>query len=388
MYSIDAKESKRITEGDYNNNGPTWSPDGEWIAFSSNRTGTRTNLPGHSDNSDIWIVSADSGEVRQLTFNTGPDGSPAWSPDGEWIAYTASLHENIMYIQQQVMVIPASGGSPVNLTTDLDYSVSNVQWSKDNDYVYYSVQRAPTRQVYRSPVDGRERELVISGDDYVTGSYTLSEDGASILFTGSSASEPGEVFLTDRRGRRNRNILSPTNHMEAYKVSRQEVVYWKGANDWDIEGMLIYPLDYEEGKRYPFILDVHGGPYGAYYNTYMAEAQKWAARGYAILRANPRGSSGHTFEYGAGVYNNWGVNDFIDLMNGVDTIIEMGIADWERLGIMGGSYGGYMTFWAISQTNRFKAAIGSAAIADLFPFYGQTDIFHYFDNMFGVQPVG
>ena len=125
--------------------------------------------------------------------------------------------------------------------------------------------------------------------------------------------------------------------MTSYETARQEVVYWKGASGWDIDGMLIYPLDYNEGVRYPLILDVHGGPHGAYYNTYSAEAQRWAARGYAVLWANPRGSSGHTFEYGKGVYNDWGGNDFIDLMNGVDHVIGTGIADPERLGIMGGS---------------------------------------------------
>ncbi len=386
VYDIESKEKKKITSGDYNHSGPIWSPDGTRIAFSSNRTGTRTYLPGHSDNSEIWIVSSDSGDIRQLTNNPGPDTSPAWSPDGKWIAYTASENENIMFNQFEVMLIPVEGGRPVNLTADLDYSVSNVQWSKDSRFVYYSVRKAPTRRVFRSAIKDGKREVVLSADEYVTDSFKLSEDGRSLLFTGSSAAEPGEVFLTGSDSSTIRNILSPTGHMASYETARQEVVYWKGASGWDIDGMLIYPLDYNEGVRYPLILDVHGGPHGAYYNTYSAEAQRWAARGYAVLRANPRGSSGHTFEYGKGVYNDWGGNDFIDLMNGVDHVIGTGIADPERLGIMGGSYGGYMTFWTISQTDRFKAAIGSAAIADLFPFYGQTDIFHYFDNMFGVQP--
>ena len=281
----------------------------------------------------IWVYDIESkekkitsGDIRQLTNNPGPDTSPAWSPDGKWIAYTASENENIMFNQFEVMLIPVEGGRPVNLTADLDYSVSNVQWSKDSRFVYYSVRKAPTRRVFRSAIKDGKREVVLSADEYVTDSFKLSEDGRSLLFTGSSAAEPGEVFLTGSDSSTIRNILSPTGHMASYETARQEVVYWKGASGWDIDGMLIYPLDYNEGVRYPLILDVHGGPHGAYYNTYSAEAQWWAARGYAVLRANPRGSSGHTFEYGKGVYNDWGGNDFIDLMNGVDHVIGTGIA--------------------------------------------------------------
>jgi len=227
---------------------------------------------------------------------------------------------------------------------------------------------------------------LLPDDEYVYGGVQLSDDGERILFTGSSVTATGEVFMANADGSRIERILDPTNGLEDFRIADSETLTWRAPDGLEIEGVLTYPLGYVEGRRYPLILQVHGGPHGRFSKTFNSGVQIWAGRGYAVLRANPRGSSGRTLEFSNANFMDWGGADFEDLMAGVDHVIEMGVADPDRMSVMGGSYGGFMTFWAITQTDRFKAAIGHAAISDWYSFYGQTDIPYYLQNSFGGTP--
>ena len=387
VYDSETKEHKQITEGEFSNTGGAWSQDGEWIAFSSNRTGTRTNDPRPSNDSNIWIVSAAGGSPRQLTNNPGPDRGPAFSPDGGLIAYTGSIHENSNADQSDVWVIPFGGGTATNLTESFDYSCSGPFWSPDGTALFFTASVGLSSHLYRVSPDGGEISMVLPDNEYVYGGSSLSEDGTKWIFTGSSLYETNEVFLADADGGNIRNILSPNNHLGEFEIARSETLTWKGADDWDIEGILTYPLGYEEGKSYPLILQVHGGPHGRYSKSFNSGSQIWAAREYAVLRSNPRGSSGRTYEFSNANVMDWGGKDFIDIMKGVDHVIEMGVADPELMVVMGGSYGGFMTFWTVTQTNRFKAAIGHAGISDWYSFFGQTDIPNLLNYGFGGLPT-
>jgi dipeptidyl aminopeptidase/acylaminoacyl peptidase len=387
VYDSETKEHKQITEGEFSNTGGAWSQDGEWIAFTSNRTGTRTNDPHPSNDANIWIVSAAGGSPRQLTNNPGPDRGPAFSPDGGLLAYTGSVHENSNADQSDVWVIPFGGGTPTNLTENFDYSVSGPFWSPDGTTLFFSASKGLSGHLYRVSPDGGPISMVLPDNEYVYGGTSLSEDGTKWIFTGSSLYETAEVFLADADGGNIRNILSPNNHLGEFEIARSETLTWKGADDWNIEGIITYPLGYEEGRRYPLILQIHGGPHGRYSKSFNAGSQIWAAREYAVLRSNPRGSSGRTYEFSNANVMDWGGKDFIDIMKGVDHVIEMGVVDPEMMVVMGGSYGGFMTFWTVTQTNRFKAAIGHAGISDWYSFFGQTDIPNLLNYGFGGLPT-
>lgn len=386
VYNSNSKEHTQITEGEFDNRGGAWSPDGQWVAFSSNRTGTRTNDPKPSNDSNIWIISAEGGSQRQLTTNPGPDRGPVFSPDGTLIAYTGSVHENSNADQSDVWVVPFQGGETLNLTADFDYSTSRPRWSPDGEVIYFSASKGLSGHLYKVSPNGGEITMVLPDNEFVYGGHSLSEDGSKWVFTGSSLYETGEVFVADVDGGNLRNILSPNNHMGEFEIASSETLTWLGADDIEIEGILTYPLGYEKGKKVPLILQVHGGPHGRYSKTFNYSSQMWAAQGYAVVRCNPRGSSGRTYEFSNANRMDWGGKDYIDIMKGVDHVIEMGVADPEKMAVMGGSYGGFMTFWVVTQTDRFKAAIGHAGISDWFSFFGQTDIPNLLNYGFGGLP--
>jgi len=387
VYDVATKKKTRLTVEDFDHSGPTWSPDGRWIAFTTSRSNATVRDPNHTNNSDIYIVPSDSGAIRRLTSDPGPDRSPTFSPDGRRVAYLSSDLVNSSADQMDVKVIPFEGGAVINLTKDYDYSVNDVEWSKDGRFIYFSAAEGLTQKLYKVPAAGGAPVEIAFGDGFMFSNFSMSDDGAKWLVTGSTLAESGIVYLTDADGRRPRRVLQENDRISDWQVARAEAITWKGADGLDIEGVLTYPVDYQPGQRYPLILQVHGGPHGRFTSSFNTGAQVWAARGYAVLQGNPRGSSGRTLAFSNANQNDWGGKDFIDIMNGVDHVIGLGVADPDRMGIMGGSYGGFMTFWAITQTNRFKAAIGHAGISDWYSFFGQTDIPNLLEFGFGGLPT-
>ncbi|MEQ1694049.1 MAG: S9 family peptidase, partial [Gemmatimonas sp.] len=338
------------------------------------------------NNSDLFIVSADGGEPRQITTNKGPDNAPSFSPDGKWIAYGSSDHINSTADQTDIKVVSVSGGEPRNLTAKFDYSTSNILWSPDGALIYFVAAEGLTSKVYKVSAAGGTPLEISFGKDFVVGNVTMTEDGSKWLVTGATLNDGNIVYLTGRDGANPKRLFPEHSGLGDFRVARAEGITWKGADNLEIEGVLTYPLNYQPGTRYPTILQVHGGPHGRYSATFNSSAQIWAARGYAVLQPNPRGSSGRTFAFSNANANDWGGKDFVDILKGVDHIVSLGVADSAQLGVMGGSYGGFMTFWTVTQTSRFKGAVGHAGISDWYSFFGQTDIPNLLEGGFGGLP--
>ncbi len=409
--NVETKEKKRLTEGDFSVSNPQWSPDGRWIAYVRSPSGaqesTFTDI-SENRNTDIYIISADGGAMRRLTTNPAADTNPQWSPDGRWIAYVANTEPQSWAAKNDVMVIAEMGGTPRNLTKDYFESAGlGLQWSPDGKTLYFTSGVGVYNHIFSVPADGGQvKQLTRGNRNYgafdiaghmpklgitATPPFNPNESAFTpdwkIAFTVTDNLNPEEIWLAPLHKIEQARQLTVTNpQIKDFALAETTVIKWKGPDDLDIEGLLVKPLGYEAGKRYPLILQIHGGPYGKFSDGFNSRAQLWAAHGYAVLLPNPRGSTGYGHKFTTANVGDWGGKDFKDIMAGVDAVIAKGIADPDKLVVMGGSYGGFMTFWAITQTDRFKAAIGHAGISDWYSFYGQSDIPGLMEYGFAGQP--
>ncbi len=363
VYAMADKKVTQITSGDYDDEGPAWSPDGTKIAFSSNRTKPD---PDMNFNIDIWVVDAgnsDRGQnLVQVTTNEGPEGSPQWSPDGKWIAYTSQLEPKLFdYSTFQIAVSPAGGGEARVLTRKLDRNSTVPKFSADGKWIYFIADDDGTQNLLRVPAAGGAIERPIGGRKMVY-AYSLGRDG-SVAATISDLTELAEVFeLPAGGGSDDLKKLTTTNDavMSELRLPDVEYVHFKSKDGTTVAGYLYKPVGYEAGKKYPTILRPHGGPVWAYYAEFEFDAQLLAANGYAVLTPNPRGSTGYGMDFAKAIFADWGHKDFEDDMAMVDYAVAQGIADPDKLGVGGWSYGGISTNFIISQTTRFKAAISGA----------------------------
>ncbi|MCA1641340.1 MAG: S9 family peptidase [Acidobacteria bacterium] len=391
LWTIDraTKAKKRVTEGSFTVADPQWSPKGDLIAYSSSRAGAQESAyTDISDdrNTDIF-VAAPGGKPVQLTTNPGPDSAPRWSPDGKWIAYASSPDPLDWAAKTDLMIVASGGGgAPRNLTGEFNESIGGApDWSPDGGALYVGATVGVYGQVLRVPVMNGKPTAIFESPAGYTG-VDLSPDGRSLAFLFEDPKSPRDLYVATSAGRQPKKLTDFNPQAKEFALGDIEVLRWKGADGLDIEGMLVKPVGFAQGTRYPTILQIHGGPYGRFSYGFESRAQIFAGRGYAVLMPNPRGSTGYGRKFATSNVNDWGGKDFQDIMLGVDELIKRGVADEARLGVMGGSYGGFMTFWTITQTDRFKAAIGHAGISDWYSFFGQSDIPGLMEYGFGGTP--
>lgn len=360
VFDLASKKMTQVTSGDFDDAEPVWSPDGRALAFTSNRT----ENPDGNFNTDIWVVAADNSDqgkgLVKVTSNRGADHSPAWSPDGKWIACVSLIDAKALdYATQHLSVVPASsGGEAKVLTLKVDRNVIGPQFSADGKWIYFVLEEDGTQHLARVPASGGEVERPIDGRRNVQ-AFSLGKDGR-VAVVASEPHLPEEVFLLAGNELRR---LTTTNDalMAQIQLGDVDYVHFQSKDGTPVAGYLFKPPDYKPGVRYPTVLWIHGGPVEQYDAEFNFRSQLLAANGYVVVNANPRGSSGYGQKFSQAIFADWGNKDYEDVMAAVDYAIAQGIADPQRLGVGGWSYGGILTNNVITKTDRFRAAISGAS---------------------------
>ncbi|MGH7574992.1 MAG: S9 family peptidase [Longimicrobiales bacterium] len=373
-------EAVRHTEGTFHVTAFEWSPDGRTFVFAHQ---VDPRLDEGARGSDISTVPAEEGgQMTPLVTLGGTDGTPRYSPDGQWVAFISSGDTPQRVGLGDVHVIRASGGEPRRLSDSHDRSGGLLGWSRDGSAVLLSESIGTTRHVTALPVDGGPLVRMTEGDG-VLGSPSFATDADWMAFTWQTTDTPADVHVSATAEFAPRQLTDVHANVTVPEMGRTELVSWRSQDGrFEIEGLLTYPVDSEPRRSYPLILNVHGGPAGVFTQSFTGNSgiyniQYFAQEGYAVLRPNPRGSTGYGREFRFANVRDWGYGDLDDLMAGVDEVIERGVAHADSLLLMGWSYGGYMTSFAVTRTDRFKAASMGAGLPNLISMVTTTDIGEY-----------
>jgi len=386
--------TRRLTTGPFHISSPfgpgaafDWSPDGRSIAFVHRETPALDSWP----TTDISILSLADGQIEDIVTRPGFDGSPLYSPDGKWLAFVSDGGQPRWGFAHRVNILPLNGkGDPVTLASTLDEQPELIAWTENSKHLLFSETEGTTPRLFSLPINGQLPRALTTGP----GSYTqvsVSSRGDKIALVYETSETLPNVYVTSISQPNLKKISNINAAFPRLPLGKTELLSWTSTEGQKIEGLLTYPVHYELDKLYPMILMIHGGPTGVYTQSYTAAGrqypiQAFAQAGYAILRANPRGSSGYGKPFRFANYNDWGIGDFEDLMNGVNEVVRMNVAHPDSLCVMGWSYGGYMTAMIITKSNQFKAASVGAGVTDLMSFTGTTDIPSFIPDYFDGEP--
>ena len=365
-----------------------WSPDGKWIAY------THALSPGVNDNvySDIAMVNVATGEVKNVANTRAGESQPFFSPDGKSIAHLAMNEEGTWAGKSYIKILPVSGGKAVTLANTPNEPGALLGWSNDGQHLYTSEAYHTTAKVFRLSADGKSITEWGNGNKDIISSIDLNENKTHFGMVMQNTSKPGDAYVSNTASFSPVKISNVNPEIASYPVPKTEVIKWKSFDGKEIEGLLTYPLNYEAGKKYPLILNVHGGPAGVFSETFIAPNSgsypiaAFAEKGIFVLRPNPRGSTGYGVEFRLANQRDWGGADYKDLMAGVDFVISKGSVDSNKLGVMGWSYGGFMSSWIVGHTNRFKAASIGAPVVDLAAQNMTDDIAGFLPSYMKKQP--
>jgi dipeptidyl aminopeptidase/acylaminoacyl peptidase len=375
---------RRLTRGNFHITEIAWSPDSKTIAFSHQPS---PSVEGWY-NSDISTIPADSGEVKVIVDNNGQDYQPMFSPDGKWLAFVSDGGKASWIAISDVYIMPASGGPVKKLAATFNRDPHLVGWNPDNQSIWFDESYKTTRTIYSLPVDGKEPKMVTQANGYHSNLF-VSKAGDLMAFTFQDVISPAAVMAFSLKNQQKRKLSTINDDFAKMKHARSEVISWKSKDGkYNIEGILTYPKDYQKGRKYPLILNIHGGPASQFFQTYTGAGsvfpiQAYADQGFVTLRPNPRGSGGYGSEFRLANRGDWGFGDYEDIMAGVDHLIAENIVHPDSMCVTGLSYGGFMTSWIITQTNRFKAAMVAAGVTNLVSFTNTTDIPDFIRQYFG-----
>ncbi len=370
----------------YHVSGLQWSPDSRAIAFEHQPTPAADEWP----KGDISEVQVETGTVRDIAAGPAAETAPFYSPDGRYVAFARSSVPAKWAFDSRIVIMPRAGGEARELPGTFDEQPHLIGWTADSKNVLFIESRRTRMALYAMPVDGPPRLLYEPAKGTMT-PPELNVTGTAVAFSQESPDTPAEVFTMPVGGREPVRVSRANADIPLPPIGKTETLRWKSKDGLEVEGLVTYPAGYEKGKRYPLVLNIHGGPTGVFNESFIGRPALYpiaafAERGYVVLRPNPRGSSGYGKQFRFANYNDWGGRDYEDDQAGVDKLIEMGIADPDRMAVMGWSYGGFMTSWTITQTDRFKAAVIGAGVTNLLSFTGTADIPGFLPDYFGGEP--
>ncbi len=375
---------RQISSGNFHHGGPgvraseaVWTPDGKYLLMSANR---RPEWEDEPANSEVYEFSVADGAVRALTNRKGPDDLPVISPDGAHIAYVGFDDRYQGYQLPRLYLMKRDGSGARVLTGKLDRAVQRPRWAPDGSGIYFIYSEHGNTKLAFTTLDGNIRVLAAnlgSGDSAYDfgGAFTVARDG-NIAFTHTRPEVPGDIAVTTLANPVTRVLTAVNEDLLAQRTlgKVEEIWYESSLDKRKIHGWIIKPPDFDPAKKYPLILEIHGGPFADYGDRFDIEKQLMAARGYVVLYTNPRGSTSYGEEFGNLIHHSYPGDDFYDLNSGVDAVLAKGYIDPEQLYVTGGSGGGVLTCWMIGRTTRFRAAVTVYPVINWYSFVLTSDI--------------
>lgn len=375
--------AKQITSGAYDEQAPCWSPDGNKIAFISNRS-EKPDLTPELD--DVFVMPLQGGEAQRLPTNEGGKMGLRFSPGGAWLSYVGKEGAGNWWRHNQLWVVNVDGASQArSLTDNRTIHVSNSTigdvadrpltapiWTPAGDSLYFQASHHGNTSLKCVDLHGRVCDVL--DDDGVFSNVSLSDDGQTLVFVWGRLDDPGQIWCSDGDGEA-RQQLTRVNRdwMDELDLGEARDTWIKGPDDNDLQGWILTPPDFDPSQQYPSILEIHGGPWLQYGHIFMHEFYLLAAQGYVVHFCNPRGGLGYGETHSRAIQQAWGDRDYADVMAWTDYVGSQPYIDPERMGVTGGSYGGYMTLWMIGHTQRFAAAVAQRVVSNMISFWGSSD---------------